>query len=116
MSLIVQKFGGTSVANPERIKAVADKVAKYKSQGHDIIVVVSAMSGETNKLVSLTEEMMTQPDPREYDMVVSSGEQVTSGLTALALIIGGCCCPFLERRGGILDPESWIGSSKWDLF
>ena len=86
MSILVQKFGGTSVANPERIKAVAEKVAKFVSQGHKIVVVVSAMSGETNKLINLAEEMMTSPEPREMDTIVSTGEQVTSGLTALALI------------------------------
>ena len=86
MSIIVQKFGGTSVENPERIKAVAEKVAKFTSQGNKIVVVVSAMSGETNKLISLAEEMMKSPEPREMDSIVSTGEQITSGLTALALI------------------------------
>jgi len=86
MSLIVQKFGGTSVANGDRINAVADRVAKFKKEGHQIIVVVSAMSGETNKLIGLAEEMMEYPDPRELDAIVSTGEQVTAGLTALALI------------------------------
>ena len=86
MALIVQKFGGTSVANPDRINAVAERVAKHYKEGNQVVVVVSAMSGETNKLVSLAEEMMEDPDPRELDMVVSSGEQVTAGLTALALI------------------------------
>ena len=86
MSIIVQKFGGTSVANPERIKAIAEKIAKFSSQGNQIVVVVSAMSGETNKLINLAEEMMSSPDPREMDSIVSTGEQVTSGLTALALI------------------------------
>ena len=86
MSILVQKFGGTSVANPERIKSVAEKIAKFASQGHKIVVVVSAMSGETNKLIHLAEEMMSSPEPREMDSIVSTGEQVTSGLTALALI------------------------------
>jgi len=86
MSIIVQKFGGTSVANPKKIKAVAEKVAKFASQGHKIVVVVSAMSGETNKLINLANEMMSSPEPREMDTIVSTGEQVTSGLTALALI------------------------------
>lgn len=86
MALIVQKFGGTSVANPDRINAVAERVAKYYKEGNQVVVVVSAMSGETNKLLSLAEEMMEDPDPRELDMVVSSGEQITAGLTALALI------------------------------
>jgi len=89
MALIVQKYGGTSVANPERIKAVVSRVAKYKRDGHDVVVVVSAMSGETNKLISLAEEMMPHPDNRELDAIVSSGEQVTSGLTALGLINEG---------------------------
>lgn len=65
MSLIVQKFGGTSVANADRINAVAERVARYKKEGHQIIVVVSAMSGETNKLIGLAEEMMETPDSRE---------------------------------------------------
>ena len=86
MSILVQKFGGTSVANPEKIKSVAEKVAKFASQGHQIVVVVSAMSGETNRLISLAEEMMKVPEPREMDSIVSTGEQLTSGLTALALI------------------------------
>ena len=86
MSIIVQKFGGTSVANPEKIKAVAEKVAKFASDGNKIVVVVSAMSGETNKLIKLAEKMMRSPEPREMDSIVSTGEQVTSGLTALALI------------------------------
>ena len=86
MSIIVQKFGGTSVANPEKIKAVAEKVAKFASNGNKIVVVVSAMSGETNKLIKLAEKMMRSPEPREMDTIVSTGEQVTSGLTALALI------------------------------
>jgi len=86
MSIIVQKFGGTSVANPEKIKAVAEKVAKFASNGKKIVVVVSAMSGETNKLIKLAEKMMRSPEPREMDTIVSTGEQVTSGLTALALI------------------------------
>ena len=86
MSLIVQKYGGTSVANGDRINAVADRVNKFKKEGHQIIVVVSAMSGETNRLIGLAEEMMRSPDPRELDAIVSTGEQVTAGLTALALI------------------------------
>jgi len=86
MALIVQKYGGTSVANPERIRNVARRVARYKAMGHQIVVVVSAMSGETNKLIGLAKELMAEPDPRELDMIVSTGEQVTIGMTALALI------------------------------
>lgn len=86
MSIIVQKFGGTSVANPERIKAAANIAIKTYNQGHQVVLVVSAMSGETNKLITLCEEMMTSPELREYDSIVSTGEQVTSGLMALSLI------------------------------
>ncbi|MBC7786929.1 MAG: aspartate kinase [Methylophilaceae bacterium] len=86
MALIVQKYGGTSVANPERIRNVAQRVARYKAMGHQIVVVVSAMSGETNRLLALAKELMAQPDPRELDMILSTGEQATIGMTALALI------------------------------
>ncbi len=85
MALIVQKFGGTSVANPERIKNVARRVARWKAQGHDIIVVPSAMSGETNRLLALAKEISPAPAPRELDVIASTGEQVTIGLLALAL-------------------------------
>lgn len=86
MALIVQKYGGTSVANPERIRNVARRVARYKALGHQVVVVVSAMSGETNRLISLAKEIMPDPDPRELDVMVSTGEQVTIGMTALALM------------------------------
>ncbi len=86
MALIVQKYGGTSVANPERIRELARRVARYKAMGHQIVVVVSAMSGETNRLITLAKELMAEPDPRELDTIISTGEQVTIGLTALALI------------------------------
>src|SRR5450830_1220267 len=86
MALIVQKYGGTSVANPERIRNVARRVARYKAMGHQVVVVVSAMSGETNRLITLAKELMAEPDPRELDMIISTGEQVTIGMTALALI------------------------------
>lgn len=86
MALIVQKYGGTSVANPERIRNVAKRVARYRAMGHQVVVVVSAMSGETNRLISLAKELMPEPDPRELDMIVSTGEQVTIGMTSLALI------------------------------
>ena len=85
MALIVQKYGGTSVGNPERIKNVARKVAKFQAQGHKVVVVVSAMSGETNRLIALTREVATHPDARELDVVVSTGEQVTIGLLCMAL-------------------------------
>ena len=86
MALIVQKYGGTSVANPERIRNLARRVARFKAMGHQIVVVVSAMSGETNRLISLAKEIMPDPDPRELDVMLSTGEQVTIGMTALALM------------------------------
>ncbi|HGO9180129.1 TPA: aspartate kinase [Neisseria meningitidis] len=85
MALIVHKYGGTSVGSPERIKNVAKRVAKARAEGHDIVVVVSAMSGETNRLVALAHEMQEHPDQRELDVVLSTGEQVTIGLLAMAL-------------------------------
>ncbi|NBU59132.1 MAG: aspartate kinase [Betaproteobacteria bacterium] len=85
MALIVQKFGGTSVGSPERIKNVAQRVARFHAQGHQIVVVVSAMSGETNRLIALAKEIQVNPDPRELDVVISTGEQVTIGLLAMAL-------------------------------
>ena len=85
MALIVQKYGGTSVGSPERIKNVANRIAKFKAAGHDVVVVVSAMSGETNRLVALAEAMQEYPDPREMDVILATGEQVTIGLLAMAL-------------------------------
>ncbi|MFK8042125.1 aspartate kinase [Congregibacter sp.] len=85
MSLIVQKFGGTSVGSVERIEQVAEKVANFRDQGHDIVVVVSAMSGETNRLIDLAQQIQDQPVPREMDVLVSTGEQVTTALLAMAL-------------------------------
>ena len=85
MALIVQKFGGTSVGSPERIKNVAQRVARFHAEGHQMVVVVSAMSGETNRLIALAKEIQANPDPRELDVVVSTGEQVTIGLLAMAL-------------------------------
>ena len=85
VALIVQKYGGTSVGNPERIKNVARRVAKFKALGHQVVVVVSAMSGETNRLIALAKEIQKHPDPRELDVIVSTGEQVTIGLLCMAL-------------------------------
>ncbi|MBY0576945.1 MAG: aspartate kinase [Gallionellaceae bacterium] len=85
MALIVQKYGGTSVGNPDRIRNVARRVAKFKALGHQVVVVVSAMSGETNRLIQLAHEIQKHPDPRELDVIVSTGEQVTIGLLCMAL-------------------------------
>jgi aspartate kinase len=86
MALIVQKYGGTSVGSPERIKNVARRVAKWQQQGHRVVVVVSAMSGETNRLIALAREIQAHPDPRELDVMVSTGEQVTIALLSMALM------------------------------
>jgi aspartate kinase len=90
MSLIIQKYGGTSVGSTERIKNVAKRVAKWKTAGYDVVVVVSAMSGETNRLIALAREIQPHPDPRELDVVAATGEQVTIGLLAMALKELGC--------------------------
>jgi aspartate kinase len=86
MALIVQKFGGTSVGSVERIRNVARRVAKWKREGHEVVVVPSAMAGETNRLIALARELQALPDPRELDVVASTGEQVTIGLLAMALL------------------------------
>ena len=86
MALIVQKYGGTSVGSCERIMNVAQRVAKWKRAGHDVVVVVSAMSGETNRLIELAQSIQSQPDPKELDVICSTGEQVTIGLLSMALI------------------------------
>ncbi|MGD8854683.1 MAG: aspartate kinase [Gammaproteobacteria bacterium] len=86
MALIVQKYGGTSVGSVERIQNVARRVAKWKNAGNDVIVVVSAMSGETNRLIDLAKAIQAQPNPRELDVVASTGEQVTIGLLSMALL------------------------------
>ncbi|OQW94175.1 MAG: aspartate kinase [Beggiatoa sp. IS2] len=90
MALIVQKYGGTSVGSAERIHRVADKVIATRAQGHDLVVVVSAMSGETDRLVKLAKSIADPPDLREYDVVLATGEQVTIGLLSIALAARGC--------------------------
>ena len=85
MALIVQKFGGTSVGSVERIEAVAEKIVSFRDRGDDVVVVVSAMSGETNRLTALAQEMMEQPTAREMDVLLSTGEQVTIALLSMAL-------------------------------
>jgi len=97
MSLLVQKYGGTSVGSIERIEAVADKVASFRAQGHDMVVVLSAMSGETNRLIGLAQQIQSTPDPRELDVLVSTGEQVTIALLCMAL----------KKRG--VDARSYTG-------
>ena len=101
MSRIVMKFGGTSMAGIERIRAVAARVKAEADAGHQVCVVVSAMAGETDRLVQFCREASSLYDPREYDVVVASGEQVTSGLLAITL------------QGMGLDARSWMG---WQLL
>ncbi len=100
MARIVMKFGGTSMAGIERIRAVAERVKREAAAGHEVAVVVSAMAGETDRLVNFCREAAALYDPREYDVVVASGEQVTSGLLAIALQAAGC------------RARSWLG---WQL-
>ncbi|PJE78427.1 Aspartate kinase [invertebrate metagenome] len=90
MALLIQKFGGTSVGTLEKIQTVADKIKTFRAGGNDIVVVVSAMSGETNRLVSMAETIQRYPVPRELDMILSTGEQVTIGLLSMALNERGC--------------------------
>lgn len=89
MALIVQKFGGTSVGSTERIEQVAAKIKQFRADGHDIVVVVSAMSGETNRLLALAQQITEKPSRREMDVMVSTGEQVTIALLSMALIKQG---------------------------
>lgn len=98
MGLMVQKYGGTSVATPERIEAVADRVKRWYDQGHQVVVVLSAMSGETNRLIALAKAITDEPVPREMDVMLSTGEQVTIALLSMALI----------KRG--IDARSYTGT------
>ena len=98
MALIVQKYGGTSVGTPERIQAVADKVIQYRNQGHQLIVVVSAMSGETNRLLELSGSVSSRAIPRELDVLLATGEQVTIALLTMALEERDC--PARSYTGG----------------
>ncbi|MEC8431046.1 MAG: aspartate kinase, partial [Pseudomonadota bacterium] len=98
MALVVQKFGGTSVGSVERIEAVAEKIIGFRDHGDDVVAVVSAMSGETNRLTALAQEVMGQPTVREMDVLLSTGEQVTIALLSMAL----------EKRG--YGARSFTGS------
>jgi aspartate kinase len=91
MALVVQKYGGTSVGNLDKIANVAKKVIRTKEEGNDLVVVLSAMSGETDRLIQLAQKAADEPDPREYDSLVSTGEQVT--VTLLAIMLNGMGCP-----------------------
>ncbi len=106
MALIVQKYGGTSVGNAERIKAVAERVVRTAQQGNQVVVVVSAMSGETDKLIALAHQVSSSPPEREMDMLLSSGERVTSALTAMAVEALGCKAKSMTgRQAGIITDK-----------
>src|SRR6187397_3242676 len=90
MALIVQKYGGTSVGSVERIRQVAKKVYRHRQQGDNLVVVVSAMSGETDRLLRMAKEISAQPLPRELDVLLATGEQVTIALLAMTLEKLGC--------------------------
>ncbi len=108
MALYVYKFGGTSVGSVERIKAVAEKVKKAQDLGDQIIVVLSAMSGETNRLIALAKEMQAQPTDREMDVLISTGEQVTVALLSMALHQIGCdACSYTGGQVKILTDSSY---------
>jgi aspartate kinase len=103
VALIVQKYGGTSVGNAERIKAVAERVVRTAKRGNQVVVVVSAMSGETDKLIGLAHQVSSSPREREMDMLLSSGERVTSALTAMAIeALGHKAKSMTGRQAGII--------------
>lgn len=107
MALVVKKFGGTSVGTVEKIQSVARKVLAQQKKGDEIVVVVSAMAGETNRLVGLSHELTSTPEGREYDVLVSTGEQVTISLLALAIQnLGGQAISFLGHQVKILTDEA----------
>jgi aspartate kinase len=105
--LIVQKYGGTSVGTVERIKAVAERVAETRRQGNDVVVIVSAMSGETDKLISLANQISVNPEGREMDLLLSSGERISAALTAMAIQEAGFrSVSFTGRQVGIITDEA----------
>jgi len=108
MALVVQKYGGTSVANLDKIANVAKKVIRTKEEGNDVVVVLSAMSGETDRLIQLAQKAADEPDPREYDSLVSTGEQVT--VTLLAIMLNGMGYPaksFLGFQVRVLTDQAF---------
>ncbi|MFZ6017784.1 MAG: aspartate kinase [Nitrospirota bacterium] len=107
MMLIVQKYGGTSVGSIERIKAVAERVVKTQRQGNNVVVIVSAMSGETDKLIRLASQISPNPDERELDLMLSSGERISTALTAIAINeLGFRSMSFTGRQVGIITDEA----------
>ena len=108
MALIVQKYGGTSVGDTERMKNVARRCLAAQAAGHDVVVVVSAMSGETNRLLKLVSQITDRPNEREQDVVVATGEQVSIGLVALAIQAqGGLATSFLGHQVQIVTDSTF---------
>ncbi|HVC49061.1 MAG TPA: aspartate kinase [Burkholderiales bacterium] len=108
MALIVQKYGGTSVGNPDRIRNVARRVAKSQAEGNQIVVVVSAMSGETNRLIELAHQIQPNPDPRELDVLLSTGEQATIALLSMALMeLGARARSYTGSQARILTDNAY---------
>lgn len=108
MALIVQKYGGTSIGTVDRIQNVAKKIKKWQAQGNDLVIVVSAMSGETNRLMGLAHQISDKPNPRELDMILTTGEQVTIGLLAMALEAEGVpAISFTGQQVGIVTDQAF---------
>jgi aspartate kinase len=107
VALIIQKYGGTSVGSAERIKAVASRIIETKKQGNDVVAIVSAMSGETDKLMRLAQQMSLDPDERELDLLLSSGERISAALIAIAINeLGFRAMSFTGRQVGIITDKS----------
>jgi aspartate kinase len=107
LALIVQKYGGTSVGSLERIKAVAERIVAAKRQGYDVVAIVSAMSGETDKLIGLANKISPNPDEREMDLLLSSGERISAALTAIAVDeLGFRSMSFTGRQVGIITDKA----------
>jgi len=107
VALIIQKYGGTSVGNPERIKAVAARIIDTKERGNDVVAIVSAMSGETDKLIGLAQQMSLNPDERELDLLLSSGERISAALISIAINdLGSRAMSFTGRQVGIITDKS----------
>jgi len=107
MALIIQKYGGSSVGTLDRLRHVAKKIKQTRDQGHDVVVVVSAMYGETDRLIQLAHALTAEPDPREYDVLVSTGEQVAVSLLAMALITSQCPArSYTGHQAGILTDKN----------
>ena len=116
MSLIVHKYGGTSVGDLDRIRNVAQRVKRARDEGHDVVVVVSAMSGETDRLINMATQICPFPHEREYDMLVSTGEQVSIALLSIALNHLGCpAVSFTGYQVGILTDSSFSKAKILDI-